>query len=35
MAGASPGHVIPGQLGDAVAGIAGRLRDPADDEHPS
>jgi pyruvate dehydrogenase (quinone) len=31
---ASPGHVIPGKVGEAVAGIAGRLRDRADDEHP-
>jgi pyruvate dehydrogenase (quinone)/pyruvate oxidase len=31
---ASPGHVIPGKLGQAVAGIAGKLRDHANDEHP-
>jgi pyruvate dehydrogenase (quinone)/pyruvate oxidase len=31
---ASPGHVIPGKVGEAVAGIAGKLRDRADDEHP-
>jgi pyruvate dehydrogenase (quinone) len=31
---ASPGHVIPGKLGEAVAGVAGRLRDRAGDEHP-
>ena len=31
---ASPGHVIPGKLGETVAGIAGKLRDRADDDHP-
>jgi pyruvate dehydrogenase (quinone) len=31
---ASPGHVIPGKLGQAVSGIAAKLRDHADDEHP-
>ena len=30
---ASPGHVIPGRVGKAVSGIAGKLRDHADDEH--
>ena len=32
---ASPGHVIPGKLGEAVSGIAGKLRDRADDDHPA
>lgn len=31
---ASPGHVIPGRLGEAVSGVAGRLRDMTSDEHP-
>ena len=31
---ASPGHVIPGKVGEAVAGVAGRLRDMASEEHP-
>jgi pyruvate dehydrogenase (quinone) len=31
---ASPGHVIPGRIGEAVSGVAGRLRDLAGDEHP-
>ncbi len=30
---ASPGHVIPGKVGQAAAGLAGRLRDHASDEH--
>ena len=32
---ASPGHVIPGKLGEAVSGIAGKLRNHADDDHPA
>jgi pyruvate dehydrogenase (quinone)/pyruvate oxidase len=31
---ASPGHVIPGKVGEAVSGLAGKLRDRADNEHP-
>jgi pyruvate dehydrogenase (quinone) len=31
---ASPGHVIPGKVGEAVAGVAGRLRDLTSEEHP-
>jgi pyruvate dehydrogenase (quinone) len=31
---ASPGHVIPGRVGKALAGVAGRLRNRADAEHP-
>jgi pyruvate dehydrogenase (quinone)/pyruvate oxidase len=31
---ASPGHVIPGRLGQAIAGAAGTLRDRAQGEHP-
>ncbi len=31
---ASPGHVIPGRVGRAVSGIAGRLRERAEKEHP-
>jgi pyruvate dehydrogenase (quinone)/pyruvate oxidase len=31
---ASPGHVMPGKVGHAVAGLAGKLRDHADDRHP-
>jgi pyruvate dehydrogenase (quinone)/pyruvate oxidase len=31
---ASPGHVIPGKVGAAVAGVAGRLRDLTSEEHP-
>ena len=31
---ASPGHVIPDKLGEAVAGVIGHLRDRASDEHP-
>jgi pyruvate dehydrogenase (quinone)/pyruvate oxidase len=31
---ASPGHVIPGPVGRAAAGLAGRLRDHASEEHP-
>jgi pyruvate dehydrogenase (quinone)/pyruvate oxidase len=31
---ASPGHVIPGKIGEAVAGVAGRIRDLASGEHP-
>ena len=31
---ASPGHVIPGKLGEAMSGIAGKLRDRAHEEHP-
>jgi len=31
---ASPGHVIPGKVGKAAAGVAGRLRDLASDEDP-
>ncbi|MHB1593353.1 MAG: thiamine pyrophosphate-dependent enzyme [Streptosporangiaceae bacterium] len=31
---ASPGHVIPGKVGEAVAGVASRLRDQADSENP-
>jgi len=31
---ASPGHVVPGPIGKAFSGLAGRLRDRADDEHP-
>jgi pyruvate dehydrogenase (quinone)/pyruvate oxidase len=32
---ASPGHVVPSRLGQAAARVAGKLRDRADDEHPS
>ncbi len=31
---ASPGHVVPGKIGEAVSGVAGRLRDLANGEHP-
>jgi pyruvate dehydrogenase (quinone)/pyruvate oxidase len=31
---ASPGHVIPGKIGQAAAGLVSRLRDHADEEHP-
>jgi pyruvate dehydrogenase (quinone)/pyruvate oxidase len=31
---ASPGHVIPGKVGQAVSGLAGKLRDHAQEEHP-
>jgi pyruvate dehydrogenase (quinone) len=31
---ASPARVIPDKVGQALSGIAGRLRDRADDEHP-
>jgi pyruvate dehydrogenase (quinone)/pyruvate oxidase len=31
---ASPGHVVPARLGEAVSGIAGRLRNRTDGEHP-
>ncbi|HLI39495.1 MAG TPA: hypothetical protein VKV80_19475 [Streptosporangiaceae bacterium] len=31
---ASPGHVIPGKLGEAVAGVAGKLREHTQEEHP-
>jgi hypothetical protein len=31
----SAGHVIPGELDDAVSGVVGKLRDRADDEHPA
>ena len=31
---ASPGHVVPGPVGKALSGLAGRLRDRADGEHP-
>ena len=31
---ASPGHVIPGRVGRAASGIAGRLRERAEKEHP-
>ena len=31
---ASPGHVVPGKVGQAAAKIVSRLRDRADDEHP-
>jgi pyruvate dehydrogenase (quinone)/pyruvate oxidase len=31
---ASPGHIIPGKLGQAASGLVGRLRDHADEEHP-
>jgi len=30
---ASPGHFIPGRIGQAVSGVVGRLRDSADAEH--
>jgi pyruvate dehydrogenase (quinone) len=30
---ASPGHVIPGRVGKALSGVAGRLRNRADAEH--
>jgi len=30
---ASPGHAIPGKLGDAVSGVVGKLRDHADARH--
>ena len=32
--GASPGHVIPGKVGQAAAGLAGKLRDHTDERHP-
>jgi pyruvate dehydrogenase (quinone) len=31
---ASPGHVIPGRLGQAMSGLAGRLRDRTDPDQP-
>ena len=31
---ASPGHVVPGKVGQAAAKIVSKLRDRADDEHP-
>jgi pyruvate dehydrogenase (quinone) len=31
---ASPGHFIPDKIGQAVSGIAGKLRDHTDEEHP-
>jgi pyruvate dehydrogenase (quinone) len=31
---ASPGHVIPGKVGQAVAGLADKIRDHTDSEHP-
>ena len=31
---ASPGHVVPGPVGKAFSGLAGRLRDRPDGEHP-
>jgi pyruvate dehydrogenase (quinone) len=31
---ASPGHVIPDKVGQAVSSLAGKLRDRAEDEHP-
>ncbi len=31
---ASPGHVVPGPLGDATEKVVRRLRNQADDEHP-
>ncbi len=31
---ASPGHIIPGKVGQLAAGLAAKLRDQADDEHP-
>jgi pyruvate dehydrogenase (quinone)/pyruvate oxidase len=31
---ASPGHVVPGKLGQAASRLVGRLRDSAEDEHP-
>lgn len=30
---ASPGHFIPGKIGKATSGVAGKLRDSADAEH--
>ncbi|HXR72489.1 thiamine pyrophosphate-dependent enzyme [Actinocrinis sp.] len=30
---ASPGHFIPGKLGEAISGVVGKLRDSADAEH--
>jgi hypothetical protein len=30
---ASPGHFIPGKIGQAVSGAIGKLRDSADAEH--
>ncbi|HEY7010206.1 MAG TPA: thiamine pyrophosphate-dependent enzyme [Jatrophihabitantaceae bacterium] len=32
---ASPGHVVPGKIGQAASRIVDKLRDRADDEHPS
>jgi hypothetical protein len=32
---ASPGHVIPDKLGEAVSGVAGGLRNRADGDHPA
>lgn len=31
----SPGHVIPGKVGQAMSSIAAKLRDHADDKHPN
>ncbi|MBO0806447.1 MAG: pyruvate oxidase, partial [Nocardiopsaceae bacterium] len=31
---ASPGHVIPGKVGEAAAGVARKIRNLASDEHP-
>jgi pyruvate dehydrogenase (quinone) len=31
---ASPAHHIPGRIGEALSGIAGRIRDRTDEEHP-
>jgi pyruvate dehydrogenase (quinone)/pyruvate oxidase len=31
---ASPGHHVPGRIGEALSGIAGKLRDRTDEEHP-
>ncbi|HLH59142.1 MAG TPA: hypothetical protein VKV33_08325 [Streptosporangiaceae bacterium] len=31
---ASPGHLIPGRVGEVVSGLAGKLRDQAEAEHP-
>jgi pyruvate dehydrogenase (quinone)/pyruvate oxidase len=32
---ASPGHVIPGRVAEAVSSLADKLRDRANPEHPS